>query len=85
MGLSKIYAGCRKCPYIDTCNHKSMEIHGHLMSAATDASLSAAMPVMRDLSTVTINLGDGCSIDVLREDVKKELEKHLHIGLEYGA
>ena len=25
MGLSKLAAGCRACPYVDTCDHKRME------------------------------------------------------------
>lgn len=34
---------------------------------------SAAAPVLRDTSTVKINLGNGIKIDVLREDIKKQL------------
>ena len=48
---------------------------------------NAAMPVMRDMSTVDINLGDGKKISVLREDIKKQLERELYkgIGLQYGG
>lgn len=42
---------------------------------------SASAPIMRDTSIVTINLGNGCSVDVLREDIKKQLELNFHIGL----
>ena len=37
-----------------------------------------AMPIMRDMSTVTINLGNGQSVDVLREDIRKSLEDELY-------
>lgn len=51
---------------------------------------SAAAPVLKDTSTVTINLGDGVTVDVLREDMKNQMKKdllsHLSLpGLMYGA
>lgn len=48
---------------------------------------SAAAPVMRDMSTVTINLGDGMKVDVLRENIKKQLEQDFYksVGLMFGA
>lgn len=48
---------------------------------------SAAAPVMRDMSTVTINLGDGMKVDVLREDIKKALEREFYesVGFMFGA
>lgn len=30
MGLSKLAAKCRACPYVSTCNHKQMEALGYL-------------------------------------------------------
>ena len=30
MGLSKLSEACKKCPYVDTCNHKRMEAVGYL-------------------------------------------------------
>lgn len=30
MGLSKMAAKCRVCPYLDTCDHKEMEALGFL-------------------------------------------------------
>lgn len=30
MGLSKLAAKCRACPYMDTCDHKEMEALGFL-------------------------------------------------------
>ena len=45
------------------------------------------MPIMRDMSTVTINIGNGQSFDVSREDIIKSIEKELYKGLtlNYGA
>ena len=30
MGLSRLAEVCRKCPYVDTCDHKRMEALGYL-------------------------------------------------------
>lgn len=30
MGLSRLAEACRKCPYVDTCDHKRMEALGYL-------------------------------------------------------
>lgn len=30
IALSKIAKTCRVCPYVDTCDHKEMELHGYL-------------------------------------------------------
>lgn len=39
-----------------------------------------AMPIVRDMSTVTIHFGNGQSVDVLREDIRKSIEEDF-IGL----
>lgn len=41
-------------------------------------------PVLRDMSTVTINFGNGQSADMLREDVKKALEKDIYKSIYKG-
>jgi hypothetical protein len=48
---------------------------------------SAAAPILRDMSTVTINLGDGMKVEVLHEDIKKQLEQEFYrnLGLFFGA
>lgn len=30
MGLSRLAETCRKCPYVDTCDHKRIEALGYL-------------------------------------------------------
>lgn len=48
---------------------------------------NAAAPVLRDTSTVTINLGSGMEVDVLREDIKEQLKRDFYkaSGLVFGA
>ena len=47
----------------------------------------SSAPIMRDLSTVTINLGNGMEVDVLKDDIKKALKRDFYkkVGLMFGA
>lgn len=37
MGLSRLSEVCRKCPYVDTCDHKRMEAIGYLSMPKIEA------------------------------------------------
>lgn len=37
MGLSRLAEACRKCPYVDTCDHKRMEALGYLLMPKIEA------------------------------------------------
>lgn len=37
MGLSRLTEVCRKCPYVDTCDHKQMEAIGYLSMPKIEA------------------------------------------------
>lgn len=90
---------CEKCSAYDPCAEDGKWCFvGALVAKhdpiCTECAMplmeSAAAPVLRDTSTVTINLGDGMTVDVFREDMKKKIERdllsHLHLpGLMYGA
>lgn len=64
-----------------------MECDPICKEAVQHSSKNAAAPIMRDMSTVTINLGDGAAIDVLREDIKRQLEEDFYkkAGLYFGT
>lgn len=88
MGLSVLAEKCRKCPKVDTCNHKRMEALAYLpepiaaqCSEPVAADIAAPMMVKHDYRDVKIAPGVTVTIDL--EDVKKELEKELYrsIGL----
>ncbi len=53
--------------------------------AGIEAGKSAAMPVLRDMSTITINFGNGMKAEVLREEIKKQLERDFYKGLMIGG
>lgn len=65
-----------------------LEEHDPVCSELTMPSMeSAAAPVLRDTYTVKIYLGDGTTVDVLRENIKKQIESELYksIGFMFGA
>lgn len=89
---------CLRCPEYNPCakNGKwcfvaAMKNEDCAEDTAIGASEDAAMPVMRDMSTITINIGDGQTADVSMEDIKKPIEKELYselykgLGLMYEA
>lgn len=40
------------------------------------SGMSAAAPILRE--TMTVNAGDGTTVQVYKDDIKRELEKHLY-------
>lgn len=81
MGLSKLSAKCRACPFVDTCDHKEMEAHGFIpFRNAENLQGNSQFPI----GTIR-NLGDAVKISggidaeglvrtISRETVKKSLE-----------
>ena len=80
---------CKTCPEYNPCGKSGKWCFvGALVAEAENTRTSAdmcepiaqnvAMPVMRDMSTVTINLGNGQSVDILRENIRKSLEDELY-------
>lgn len=53
MGLSQLSERCRKCPFVDKCDHKRMEALAYLpepqiaMNASQSAGIDAAQPLLR--------------------------------------
>lgn len=83
---------CRSCPEYNPCEKDGywcfvgvlVEEHDPLCAEASiPTTENAAAPVLRDTSTVTINLGNGMEVDVLREDIKRKLERDFYknVGL----
>mgnify|MGYP001054538061 FL=1 len=79
MGLSKLAAGCRACPYVDTCGHKRMEAVGFL-----PLFQSAAQPLLRETMEIRVY---GKPVTVYVDEIEKQLtrEFYAHLGLQYGA
>lgn len=80
---------CKTCPEYNPCGKDGKWCFvGALVAEAENTRMSAdmcepmaqdmAMPIMRDMSTVTINLGNGQTVDVLRNDIRKSFEDELY-------
>lgn len=74
--LTKLAEKCRKCPFVDKCDHKEMEHLAYydpvLEKASADAGMSAAQPILRE--TMQINVG-GVMATVYKDEIEKELYK----------
>lgn len=90
MGLSKLAAKCRSCPFVDKCDNKRMEAHGYLempnIAAPSIESSSASIvePILRETMTIMI---DGKSHAVYKDEIERQLYKSLYsgLGLIYGG
>lgn len=90
MGLSILAAGCRVCPYVDTCDHKRMEAVGFLPeppllnSASQPTAESVAQPLLRETREIRVN---GVTMNVYVDEIEKQLTQGLyaHLGLQFGA
>lgn len=80
---------CKTCPEYNHCGKDGKWCFvGALVAEAENKRMSSdmcdpmaqdvAMPIMRDMSTVTINLGNGQTVDVLRDDIRKSFENELY-------
>ena len=89
--LSKLSEKCKKCPNVDECNHKKMELCAYIEPTNISANISKnapqslAMPLLRE--TMTINDGRGNMVNVYKDDIAKQINKNLSINgcLNYGA
>ena len=77
---------CKNCPEYNPCAKDGnwcfvgalvLEYDPICAEASMPSAESAAAPVLRDMSTVTIHLRNEQKVDVLREDIKKQLEQEL--------
>lgn len=75
---------CKNCPEYNPCGKNGKWCFvGALVAEAesNEACVDVIMPLtenfifpeLRDMSTVTINFGNGQNVDILREDIKKTL------------
>lgn len=77
MTLSRLSSKCAKCPKVDTCDHKRMEMVGFLEPVANDAQeiLSENVAVSHRYRQVKIAPNTEITIDL--EDIKKEIEQSI--------
>ena len=89
---------CKSCESYNPCVRDgnwcfvgalTSEYDSLLMDSKANCCEDAAAPLLVDTSTVTINLGDGQTMQVLKSDIeeaiKRQLFKGIALGLTYGA
>lgn len=78
---SKLYNKCKKCSYKDNCDNKRMAACGYL-SLSQDMSVSPSqsltMPMAREYTPITINMGEYGTIDTSLEEIKEKLEREIN-------
>ena len=77
MTLSRLYSKCAKCPKVETCNHKRMEMVGFLepTSATANSELTNSAIVPHKYRQVKVAPNTTVTIDL--EDIKREIEQSI--------
>ena len=73
---SKLYSGCGRCPYKDSCSNKRTESHGYLQPAASNISENVPVMVKHDYRDIKIDASTTVTINL--EDIKKRLAEDFY-------
>jgi hypothetical protein len=81
---------CKKCSEYDPCGKDGkwcfvgalvLENETASENVIVPNTESIALPNLRDMSTVTIDFGNGQKVDVLKEDMVKSIQDEIYKGL----
>ena len=86
---------CMKCPEYNPCGINGKWCFVGALVAEHDPACASlretnvenmVSPMSRDMSTITVHLGDGMEVDVLRENIRKQMEESFYrqSGLFFG-
>jgi hypothetical protein len=88
MGLTKLAAKCRKCPYLENCDHKQFEAEAYFAdpnvdSAAESSVAELARPILRETVDIIV---DGKAVKIYKDDLARKIYESLYCdsGLQYG-
>lgn len=89
MALARLAKQCRKCPFVETCEHKELEAVGYLpdpIMADVKAQVTAdiAAPILRETVSRVV---DGKVVTMYKDELDKIIYKDLysHLGLQFGG
>ena len=89
MGLTRLSAKCRACPFLEKCDHKEMGALAYLepVAAAPVAEMVQPMAVKHDYRDIKIGENTTITIDVeeLKRHMKRDFYKTAGLGLNFGA
>ena len=77
MTLSRLCAECAKCPKVDTCDHKRMEMVGFLESASATAKQEVANSVIVPHKYRQVKIAPNTTVTIDLEDIRKEMEQSI--------
>lgn len=73
MGLSRLAAKCRACPYVPTCDHKQMEAFGYLPLPEPTIEIQTDQTVRIDNLLTALN----CCYTNIRADFPQIPKRYL--------
>ena len=85
MAISKLHSKCEKCSYKDNCDNKRMVACGVLelpqnlgMKSGARVGQSMSMPIAREHTPITINMGEYGNIETSMEEIKEQMRKDFY-------
>lgn len=88
--ISKLHDKCQKCKYKDDCDEKRMVAcaiaklpPSPIQDMGMSASTPLSMPISREYTPITINMGDikiGTSLEEISKKIEEDFYKHLRCG-----
>jgi hypothetical protein len=82
--ISKLAEKCQKCKHVNQCDEKRMAACAiaelpplNTASAVMPLTAPLSMPMAREYTPITINMGEYGTINTSLEEIKEKLEKDL--------
>lgn len=94
MGLTRLSAKCRACPFVEKCDHKRLEAEAYLepsvaASAAYPLVEGLVEPVMIEHDYRSVKVAENTVITIDLEELKRQMEKEFYnqagLGIQFGG
>lgn len=84
--LSRLSSGCKRCRYVETCDHKQMEALSYIAPATSNVSLPITQPILKKHDLREIKLDTDTTVTIDLEEMKEQAKKDFYKGLmKFGA
>ena len=77
MTLSRLCSKCAKCPKVETCNHRRMEMVGFLESTSATANSELTNSAIVSHKYRQVKVAPNTTVTIDLEDIKKEIEQSI--------
>lgn len=78
MDLSKLSEKCRKCPFLEKCEHKQMEAVGYLEPATAPVATELTAPLLAPHDYRNIKVAENTTITIDLEELKRQLAERFN-------